>query len=243
MDPDSERLVLAEGVFLCVVERHAVMLDLKTDTYSAVPLGEDLGDESVSDEELERRLLIQLQPHRSTLLDAGVLVSGIAGGARVSVYRALVSPARHFLGRDDARCFGLTGDMTRSLRIGFRDVVRFVLASFRASRLLKTRPIGEVVGAVRVRKARRHAEVARIDDLRRQVMIFRRLRPLYPRPYLCLFDALALVEFLARSGHFPTWVFGVQLEPFGAHCWVQIDDRVLNEETEYAREFTPIMAV
>lgn len=242
MDPDNERLVLADGVFLCVVERHAVMLDLKTDTYSAVPLGEDLGDESVSAEELERRLLSQLHPHRTSLLDAGVLVAEATGGASVSAYRALVSPARHFLGRDDARCFGLTGDMTRSLRIEISDVARFASASLRASRLLKTRPIGEVVGAVRARKARGDKAV-RIDDLRRQVLIFRRLRPLYPRPYLCLFDALALVEFLARRGHFPTWVFGVQLEPFGAHCWVQIDDRVLNEETEYAREFTPIMAV
>ncbi len=243
MDPDSERLVLADGVYLCVVERHAVMLDLRTDTYSAVPLGEDLDDEPFAAEELERRLLSQLQPHRTSLLGAGVLVAEPAGGTPVSAYRSLVSPARHLLGRDDARCFGLTGEATRSLRIEISDVVRFASASFRASRLLKTRPIGEVVGAVRARKARRHAEVVRIDDLRRQVLIFRRLRPLYPRPYLCLFDALALVEFLARRGHFPAWVFGVQLEPFGAHCWVQIDDRVLNEETEYAREFTPIMAV
>jgi len=243
MYPDSERLVLADGVFLCVVERHAVMLDLKTDTYSAVPLGEDIGDESVSTEELERRLLNQLQPHRASLLDAGVLVAETTGGAPVSTYRALVPAARHFLGRDDARCFGLSGDMTRSLRIGIRDLVRFAAASFRASRLLKKRPIGEVVGAVRKRKASRQNAVARIDDLRRQLLIFRRLRPLYPRPYLCLFDALALVEFLARRGHFPTWVFGVQLEPFGAHCWVQVDNRVLNEEAEYAREFTPIMAV
>lgn len=243
MNLGSERLVLADGVFLCVVERHAVMLDLKADTYSAVPLGEDPGGELDSEHQLEHWLLRQLHPHKASLLQAGVLVAGTDGGTPVSAYRSLLSPERHFLGRDDTRCFGRTGEATRSLRIGIHDVVRFMSACARASRLLKTRPIGEVVAAVRARKERGRKVSARTDDLRRQVLIFRRLRPLYPRPYLCLFDALALVEFLACRGHYPAWVFGVQLEPFGAHCWVQIDERVLNEETEYAREFTPIMAV
>ncbi|RYZ14310.1 MAG: lasso peptide biosynthesis B2 protein [Alphaproteobacteria bacterium] len=59
----------------------------------------------------------------------------------------------------------------------------------------------------------------------------------------CLYDALALLEFLALKNLYPTWVFGVQAQPFGAHCWLQSSDILLNESTEYAGQFTPIMTV
>jgi len=54
---------------------------------------------------------------------------------------------------------------------------------------------------------------------------------------------LALLEFLAIKNLYPTWVFGVQAQPFGAHCWLQEGDKLLNESVEYAGQFTPIMAV
>jgi hypothetical protein len=72
---------------------------------------------------------------------------------------------------------------------------------------------------------------------------FHALRQYYPREYLCLFDSLALVEFLARYDVFPHWVFAVKMEPFGAHCWVQDGSVVLNDTVEYVREFTPIMVI
>jgi hypothetical protein len=63
------------------------------------------------------------------------------------------------------------------------------------------------------------------------------------RKHVCLYDSLALVEFLAHYRLFPQWVFGVMAEPFAAHCWVQQDDRVLNDSVDYVRGFTPIMVV
>lgn len=75
------------------------------------------------------------------------------------------------------------------------------------------------------------------------VAAFSLLRPFYFRQYRCLFDSLALIEFLARFGHFPSWVFGVKTDPFGAHCWVQDGKHVLNDDFERVRIFTPIMAV
>jgi hypothetical protein len=73
------------------------------------------------------------------------------------------------------------------------------------------------------------------------VHTFLSLRPLYPREYLCLFDSLCLVHFLAQFGHFPQWIFGVKLEPFGAHCWVQSGDVVLNDTVEVIGQYTPIL--
>ena len=59
----------------------------------------------------------------------------------------------------------------------------------------------------------------------------------------CLFDSLVLVEFLARHGLYPTWVIGVSTNPFKAHSWVQVGDRVLNDLPERVSMFTPILVI
>jgi hypothetical protein len=38
-------------------------------------------------------------------------------------------------------------------------------------------------------------------------------------------------------------VFGVKLDPFAAHAWVQRDRIVLNDEVHVVRQFTPVLAV
>lgn len=72
---------------------------------------------------------------------------------------------------------------------------------------------------------------------------FRQARPWYPRNYLCLFDSLALMLFLLRSGIRAQWVFGVREDPFGAHCWIQCGPLVLNEYLDRTGLYTPIMMV
>jgi hypothetical protein len=59
----------------------------------------------------------------------------------------------------------------------------------------------------------------------------------------CLFDSLALLEYLARHGIYADWVFGVQTRPFAAHCWVQHGDIVFNDTVEHVSGYTPIMVV
>jgi hypothetical protein len=74
--------------------------------------------------------------------------------------------------------------------------------------------------------------------------IYHSLRPLYPRDYLCLFDSLALIEFLSYWEIFPNWVFGVLIDPFKAHCWVQDGKLVLADTVTFSsRWFTPIMII
>jgi len=81
------------------------------------------------------------------------------------------------------------------------------------------------------------------DRARSLVRVFARLRWYYPRPYLCLFDSLALLHFLARFDLFPDWVFGVSADPFEAHCSVQLGDVVLNDTVERVSALIPIMSV
>jgi Transglutaminase-like superfamily len=71
--------------------------------------------------------------------------------------------------------------------------------------------------------------------------VFHALRPFYPHSYLCLFDSLALLEFLAHWRLFPSLVFGVTIDPFEAHCWVQHDTTVLCDTASFsARWFLQI---
>jgi hypothetical protein len=98
---------------------------------------------------------------------------------------------------------------------------------------------------VRARKSHNVARAgpADFERARSLVSVFDRLRWYYPRSYLCLFDSLALIHFMARFGVFPDWVFGVVADPFEAHCWVQAGSVVLNDTVERVSAFTPIMSI
>jgi hypothetical protein len=240
MEAPHPSLSLLDDVYLCVVDGHAVFLDLGKDDYSAVPL--QSAPEGEDAHAVGRYLAQELSVHKAELESAGLVSEGAADRNRLADFLSLTHPSDHFLGRDDSRCFGFSTARPNRPKVEIGDVVGFYLACWKASRLLKRRHISKIAARVRRRKDRRPAEL-RVDELRRQLLIFRRLRPWYPRSYLCLWDALALLEFLARRRLFPEWVFGVQVEPFGAHCWLQTGDKVLNDDTEYARQFTPIMSV
>ncbi len=120
----------------------------------------------------------------------------------------------------------------------------FLHASLTASWKLRWYSMQRTVRSIENRKQRRdNTQATGNEPLRELVAIFHHLRPFYVRKYLCLYDSLALVEFLAHYRLFPQWIFGVKTGPFNAHCWVQENDCVLNDAVEYVRGFTPIMAV
>lgn len=59
----------------------------------------------------------------------------------------------------------------------------------------------------------------------------------------CLLRSLALQAALARRGMATSVVFGVKLQPFEAHCWLQHEDTLLNDTVERTGLFTPIRVV
>jgi hypothetical protein len=234
-----ESVHLAEGVYFCISQNHGIFLDLKRDMYSAIPVPgapEDGGASNVAG-----ALEDAFRCHRDMLLSEGLIAASDEAGSAIGAFLKIERPNINIFHPDDARAFGLGGGEGAAISISGMDLMDAFAASWRASRLLRRRHIAEVVEAVRTRKA--HREAGAVEDYRREVAIFRRLRPWYPRSYLCLWDALALIEFLARRRLFPDWIFGVQAQPFSAHCWLQANGFMLNENTEYAGQFTPIMAV
>jgi len=129
-----------------------------------------------------------------------------------------------------------------STRIGFRDYAKFIISCVWAAIQLRIFHVSRIVHRVESRKLRAEHPI----DLPRARMatgIFHKLRHLFPANYLCLYDSLALLEFLARYDVHPSWVFGVSLEPWGAHCWIQEGPLIFNEDVEESANFTPVMIV
>lgn len=128
-------------------------------------------------------------------------------------------------------------------RVRLQAFSRFLCACVTASYQLRYHPIDRVVASVRRRRARATTRSVTNADIDQLVAQFQRLRGLYPRKYLCLFDSLALLHFLAFYGVYPSWTFAVQFEPWAAHCWVQDGDVAFNETVEETLNYVPIMAV
>lgn len=68
-------------------------------------------------------------------------------------------------------------------------------------------------------------------------------RPWFWVAPICRLDALALALLFWRYGHDANLVFGVRLEPFRAHCWVQVSQSALNEPHQRLLQYTHIMII
>lgn len=60
---------------------------------------------------------------------------------------------------------------------------------------------------------------------------------------LCLANSIAVASQMMAKGMRPNVVLGVQLGPFSAHCWVQHEDRLVNDRFDMVRTFTPILVL
>lgn len=70
---------------------------------------------------------------------------------------------------------------------------------------------------------------------------FRAARRFVPIDPNCLYDSLALRQFLRSRCIATTLIIGAKLHPFGAHCWLQDGEEVLNDSLGSARDFEPIL--
>jgi hypothetical protein len=121
-------------------------------------------------------------------------------------------------------------------------VARFLSACVRVDLQLRTKGLPRALARLQ-RRRRLPATTLRGINSSALMAAFKELRPWYPRAYLCLFDSLALLEFLASYRAFPRIVFGVVADPFQAHCWLQEGDVVVNDNLERVRRYTPILCL
>lgn len=223
---------LASHVHFCCRGDAFVFLDLKQDDYMLVNGSAASAFKKLLDHQLTQTTS-QFSADLQELLDGGLLTTDCHAGK--SLNAATVELALEPL---------IDPETLPQISPRVSHLARFVSACTTAAIRLRWIHIQRTVNAVANRK-RRHAPRTPfdIDKARELAATFQILRSAFPRNYLCLFDSLALLEFLAAYDVYPTWVFGVRLEPWVAHCWVQEGQFIFNEGVEEAASYTPIMTV
>lgn len=119
---------------------------------------------------------------------------------------------------------------------------RAVLALADAQWRLRRRGLAAVIADLRAAKARlavRDQEQGALDVAR----AFHAAGQFVSSHDQCLPRSLAVAQRLISKGLAPDLVLGVCLQPFRAHCWVQLNEQLVNERREVTRMFQPILVV
>jgi Transglutaminase-like superfamily len=231
---------LPRQVYACRTDGGIVFLDARRDRYvglggaSGARLGDlvvnltdrggtrqDLCDPAIAVEQLERLA--------DTLIQRGLLCRGTGEGL-----------CRRGPSLAPPQIDGAQADTESRRSPRLADVVNFVIACLRASWSLRWLSLGSI--ASRVTAARRENEPFDFVGALRLAQVFQTLRCwFFSEKNRCLFNALSLVYFLQRYGHFPYFVIGVKTTPFAAHSWVQRDRIVLDGDPASVGHFTPIL--
>lgn len=138
----------------------------------------------------------------------------------------------------DARRRSLIGELPH-VPTNFATFGGVVSALWRSRRALGRRGLEAAAEEAR----RRKPPAGSGSDLDLHLAGFRAARRLVPLAPNCMTDSFALSAFLAARGIRSDLVFGVKLDPFAAHCWLQNDEAILNDAADTVSDFTPILAV
>jgi Transglutaminase-like superfamily len=215
-------------------DEHLVLLDLHSGKYFALnptdasALCSDCETGASGDSPSDSKAL-------RVLLERGVLTKNSALGKSFS--SPAVEPVTKAL---------IDIHMAERIPIQTRAVWQFATSALIAAVSLRWIPLKRITARLTARKTRR-AHISQPQDVRRLkqlVVLFDRLRPFaFSKADACMLYSFALLEFLARHDVYADWVFGVQLGPFRAHCWLQHGPVLLNDTLNHVENLTPIMVI
>jgi hypothetical protein len=246
-DESSASYYLASHVFACATRRGVVLLDLLRNKYFGLDFTDGISLARVVRDWPVQRINGQNAPAAAldrsrvntlvqSLLDANVLQPCPSSDCDIhrstfSLEGDLVSVGDEIIARTPVRP---------------AHVVSFLFSLLSAFVSLRFLPLSFTVGLVYKRKARAIAKGYCFDPHRaaQLTFVFRRLRPyLFSADGHCIIHALALVNFMAIHGEFPSWVLGVRTGPWGAHSWVQHENLLFDTNPTKVCPYDPILSV
>lgn len=216
---------LRPDLAFCFVQRRAIFLDVVADRYFSLdgPAGDSFSrlvagkPLSPADHDALTRLVAR-----------GILESKGVG--------SVLAPCRHPAPRHSYLDAHLASPDARRL-----PSVAWHLAATNLG--LRRLPLADMVQRVALAKKRSGMPNPAGADLRKLAQTYEWTRRFIMPLDRCLVRAIALAGQAAGAGHPIDLVFGVQLRPFGAHCWVEYEGMVLDDRLDHVRNFTPILAV
>lgn len=215
---------LRDGMSWCECSGRAVFLDRDRDRYFVLPEREDRafrrwasGGEAAGEAcQLDR------------LASAGVITCD-AGEISRAAPAAIVQPTRDLA--------------AESKGAGLLDIVRAVIAQKRAEVQVRRRRLADILASVEAGAGQARAAPGQEARASRIAAGFAAAASLVGKAELCLPRALAAYATCRRHGVAASIVFGVRIEPFAAHCWVQHAGAVIVGDLEETRLFTPILVL
>jgi hypothetical protein len=235
-----ERLYLTGHVFLARAGCHYVFLDLRQDSYICVdPQFTAYLDFRLDLPPADVAWAVKIDPAvpaaaedlLAQMIELGILTSDPRNGKKAT-------QLTHVEGIRELPRYGVGGP-----RIRFGHVAAFLKAAAVAKMLLRLGRIEATVMRITNRRIRSASPAPQYsEEVRDLVEIFRKLRPLtMRRKDRCLLNSLALIEFLAAFNVFPAWYFGVRMNEFLAHCWVQEGPTIYDDDVENICDYSIIM--
>lgn len=204
-----------DTVHCAAVGRDLVILDLGSDAYFCIPDAGAFGHATVQVEDLASDVL-------ESLIEAELVRSGPAPTLRQSPPSAATSDLR------DA--------VVTSLRP--IDGIRAV----KALGALRLAGDGCPVSRLLALAAPQASSSSDPDLVLQAAGRFASMLPWLPVRNQCLHRSALLMLYLRSEGFTANWIFGVRTWPFRAHCWVQIDNVCLSDDSERLRAYTPILS-
>jgi hypothetical protein len=222
---------LREHIYFCSTEDGLVFLDQRRNRYTG------LGPEYTS-------LITALASATCHSNDSKTLADSLVGKCFLTTSECDGKPLAPIL-HLGAQAVLVDADQVDLPRIRLHHILNMAASYALALWCLNCMPLHRIAMRIENRRKSRTVSATANSNLSRElVLIFQRVSPFfYGSQEHCLFDSLALVEFLARYEQYPTWVFGVRTRPFRAHCWVESDSLLFNDILERTRGFTPIMTI
>jgi hypothetical protein len=217
---------IRKGLHWCECSGRIVLLDMLEDRYSCLSRGASGAFLRLASGAMQAGDLEQLEP----LVAGGLLVDDPANGSMEQSSRIPAALGDHVEEPDPSAAIA--------------DLCAAIRAQLRWAILLKLRRLAHIVKSIE-RPAAAHAMPPGDADqlLQRLISAFASASLLIPAADRCLVRAFAFRAICMRRGIRPQLVFGVRLNPFHAHCWVQLDRRVLIGDFEQVCLFTPIAAI
>lgn len=246
--PAHSYLLLTKQTFVALTDDTLVFLDLHNDRYSCLerrhtkPVAHLLGLPGPAAKD-ENQVEFNVDQERNEtakvihdLIDSGLVTRDPEKGKRAE-FVTQYSELKEMLGY-------LPGE---GPKVRFGDVVNFFKALIVTQSLLKFASMKHIVTRVKRRRERffdkggTEPEFERINEL---VEIYKILKPLFVTVKdQCLFNSLFLIEFLACYRVYTNWYFGVRLNEFYAHCWVQDGNVVCDDFIVKTCQNEPIMVI
>jgi hypothetical protein len=209
---------LRPGLTVCFVEDQAIFLDVERDRYWSAAGAARLIEPLIGGQ--------TLSPDQHTqLVEAGLAPVDAAACAPLlipSPTHSLVEQAR------------------RRQRPHLGEILGVGVSMVSARGRLKRQPLASILEAIAARKALACGGEASLVSAAETYQLARRMVPVAP---CCLPDSLGLLDWLLARGLTADLVFGVKLNPFSAHCWLQRGQVVLNDAIDTVRLHTPILIV